>query len=137
MLIVLLLAVSAVDANDDPAAGIWLGFTEGYGAFFRLDLREGGSGLLATTARPGDELGVYLYHVRSWSVNGTKVKLKLEPSTEETPPLKLDGKLGRREMTLDIARGVNRHKLRLYREARIVEELERVRERMEAAGKAP
>ena len=129
---------ASAEADDAWVSGSWVGFTETYASFFRLDLRSGGEGMLANASRARGDVQVYLYKVR-WSLDGTKIKLNLKQLDPNSPPIRAKGRVSTNEILLEISRkGSTSAKsvktLRLYPEAVLEEQIVLLKERMAEAG---
>ena len=130
------LAFPTASATDTELEGAWVGFTEEFGSFFRLELEAGGDGLLANASRARGDVRVFLYRVEQWSVEGPKIRLEFSPLDPDTPAIRAKGKLSSHEIDLEVARkgSSSTKRLRLYRESRLDEDLRLLRERVAAAG---
>lgn len=71
-----------------PAAkdlvGVWIGFDKDELTFNRLDLRADSTGFLARVS-PADtilhQLGVHVYRIRKWSLNGWSIEVQMVPES--------------------------------------------------------
>ena len=114
--------------TPEEAAGVWVGMDEVYQGLYVLTLNPDGSGLLAYTPPRSDEPHTDLYRLSDWEQSYDKVKLKATPIGEGTAEVKINGKVRRRSIRLEVKqKGGEEHRVQLIREEEFDAAVERVR----------
>jgi hypothetical protein len=111
------------------AAGVWVGVDEDYSGVYRLEIRDGGSAVLAYTSSHPDETEVDLYRIDDWQQNRENVKPQAKPLSDDAMEVKISGKVTRSAILLKVnRRGGVEHRIRLVREEQIEAAMRRARE---------
>ena len=118
----------------EEAAGIWVGMDEVYQGLYRLSLAPDGSGLLAYTPPRSDEAHTDLYRLSDWDQDRDKVKFQATPLSDGSSEVKINGKVRRRSIRLDVQqKGGEEHRVQMIREEEFDAAVSRVREAMDRA----
>jgi hypothetical protein len=137
LLLLLLPALLAAGRTVNPpapvavadAAGTWIGMDEDYSGVYRLEIKSGGSAVLAYTSSHSDETDVDLYGIGDWQQNRENVKPLAKPLSDGALEVKISGKITRSAILLKInRRGGVEHRVRLIREEQIEAAMRRARE---------
>ncbi len=132
IVLAILIAVSVTSTAlpaESSIEGVWLGVSSEVGSVYRLELASSGSGKLQYVSHVGEEPALRTYAVRSWSLDGGRVELELEP-LGDAPELRLRGKVKSGQLDLEIVRrkGDRPEPLRMSPEDRFLADFELIRE---------
>jgi hypothetical protein len=110
--------------KSENLTGIWIGFDEGEGNFYRLDLRPDATGFFASVSPSGSSLheyGVQAYRVTHWSANDWKFVINILPATPNAEPIYLRGDCGWTSLDLEVGgkNGEWKRKMTLSPESRM------------------
>lgn len=120
--------MSTALAAERSIEGVWLGVSSQIGSVYRLELEPAGPGKLQYVSHVGEQPELRTYAVQSWSLDGDRIDLELEP-LGDAPRLQLRGKLKSGQLDLEIVRrkGDKPERLRMSPEDRFLADFELIR----------